>query len=34
MYTMVKGIAKLRVAPIADLGTVGQNTSDSRPEIT
>lgn len=30
---MVRGIAKLRIAPIADLGTEGQNASDSGPEI-
>jgi hypothetical protein len=33
MYVMVGGIAKLLLAPIADLNTVGQNASDSGPEI-
>jgi hypothetical protein len=33
MYVMVRRIAKLLLAPVADLDTVGQDASDSRPEI-
>jgi hypothetical protein len=33
MYVMVGGMAKLLLPSIADLGTVGQDASDSRPEI-
>jgi hypothetical protein len=34
MYAMVGGMTKLLVFPIADLKAVGQDASNSRPEIT